>query len=328
ELEVENNKIAQLLIVAKENNAKSKNEIEVQTKELAVLMSEKEELVSEKAELQGKIDKLLDIAEKGTQRAELEFNSLISKEKVLETENVTLKATIEEIKELNKANVEIEKLKKEKRILEANMKKAAAEAKAKEEAEKAAAEAKAKEEAEKAAAEAKAKEEAEKAAAEAKAKEEAEKAAAEAKAKEEAEKAAAQAKAKEEAEKVAQMKAKEEVEKKIMNAFSLTKVAFQTGSMLLTTASKERLDVAIEMMKQYEGYTYKIQGHTDSRGREAFNLSLSTKRAEAVKAYLVSKGIDENILSAEGFGSAQPIASNDTKDGREENRRVVFEIVQ
>ena len=81
-------------------------------------------------------------------------------------------------------------------------------------------------------------------------------------------------------------------------------------------------------MKKYEGYHYKIQGHTDSVGNEEANLRLSGKRAEAVRAYLISKGIDANSLTAEGFGSSQPIAPNDTKAGREANRRVVFEIIQ
>jgi outer membrane protein OmpA-like peptidoglycan-associated protein len=145
----------------------------------------------------------------------------------------------------------------------------------------------------------------------------------------EAERLAQEKLVKEQAEKeAAEAKAKAEAEIKLMNAFSLTKVAFQTGSMQLTSASKKRLDLAINTMNEYEGYTYKIQGHTDSRGKEAFNLVLSTKRAESVKVYLVSKGIDEKILSAEGFGSLQPIASNDTRSGREENRRVVFEIIK
>jgi outer membrane protein OmpA-like peptidoglycan-associated protein len=356
------------LTIAKESNIKSENEIEAQTKELKGLINQKEKLVVEKSNLQVKIDKLLTIAKKGTDKAQLEFNSLMSQEKVLEKENLELKAKLEELKkaaaqakakeEADKAAAEAKAREEaEKAAAEAKAKeeaeKAAAEAKAKEEAEKAAAQAKAKEEADKAAAEAKAKEEAEKAAAEAKAKEEAEKADAEAKAKEEAEKAAAEAKAKEEAEKAAaEAKAKEEAEKaaaeaeakeeadkaaeakakesevKLMNAFSLTKVAFKTGSMQLTTDSKQRLDVAVNTMKMYKGYSYKVQGHTDSRGKEAFNLKLSTKRAEAVKAYLVSKGIDESVLSAEGFGSSQPISTNDTKKGREENRRVIFEIIQ
>lgn len=113
-----------------------------------------------------------------------------------------------------------------------------------------------------------------------------------------------------------------------MDVFSLTKVAFKTGRAELTTASKVRLDETVSTMKNYDGYSYGIQGHTDSRGQETFNLSLSAKRAASVKAYLVSKGIAENILSAEGFGSSKPIASNDTKKGREENRRVIFEIIK
>jgi len=113
-----------------------------------------------------------------------------------------------------------------------------------------------------------------------------------------------------------------------MKAFSLTKVEFRTGSTQLTSGSKNRLNEAVDTMKNYEGYSYRIQGHTDSQGKESSNLELSIKRAEAVKAYLVSKGIDENILAAEGFGSSQPIATNDTKEGREKNRRVVFEIIK
>jgi len=111
-------------------------------------------------------------------------------------------------------------------------------------------------------------------------------------------------------------------------AFSLTHVEFKTGSALLTTESKKRLDEAVRVMKKYEGYRYKIQGHTDNRGKESFNKALSAKRAKAVKDYLVSQGIDEAILTHEGFGSEQPIADNNTKAGREKNRRVVFEIIQ
>jgi OOP family OmpA-OmpF porin len=98
--------------------------------------------------------------------------------------------------------------------------------------------------------------------------------------------------------------------------------------MQLTNESKKRLKEAATVMKKYEGYSYKIQGHTDNRGNENFNIRLSGKRAEAVKSYLVSQGVDAAILSTEGFGSAQPIANNDTREGRIQNRRVVFEIVK
>jgi len=98
--------------------------------------------------------------------------------------------------------------------------------------------------------------------------------------------------------------------------------------MQLTSKSKKRLREAAAVMKRYEGYSYKIQGHTDNRGNENFNIRLSGKRAKAVKDYLVSQGVDAEILSTEGFGSSQPIASNDTKEGRLQNRRVVFEIIK
>ena len=142
---------------------------------------------------------------------------------------------------------------------------------------------------------------------------------------------AIKAKAKEEAERLAkeqaELKAKE-AKSKLEEAFSLTNVAFRTGSAVLTTESKRRLDKAIEVMKKYDGYRYNIQGHTDNRGKESFNKMLSTKRAKAVKDYLVSKGVDASILTYEGFGSERPIADNNTKEGREKNRRVVFEIIQ
>jgi len=68
-------------------------------------------------------------------------------------------------------------------------------------------------------------------------------------------------------------------------------------------------------------------GHTDSIGSVAYNKKLSVRRAEAVKAYLVSKGIEANRIHTEGKGEAQPIADNKTKEGRAKNRRVEIEVV-
>ena len=132
-------------------------------------------------------------------------------------------------------------------------------------------------------------------------------------------------------EKMAEAARKAEIKvakEKLNRAFSLTRVAFKTNSMLLTNESKRRLDETARVMNQYPQFSFKIQGHTDSRGRESYNLTLSQQRAEKVKEYLISKGVDANSLTSEGFGSAYPIADNNTKAGRIKNRRVVFEIVE
>ena len=68
-------------------------------------------------------------------------------------------------------------------------------------------------------------------------------------------------------------------------------------------------------------------GHTDSIGEDAYNQRLSVRRAESVKAYLVSRGIEPNRVYTEGKGEKQPIASNKTKDGRQKNRRVEIEVI-
>ena len=68
-------------------------------------------------------------------------------------------------------------------------------------------------------------------------------------------------------------------------------------------------------------------GHTDSVGSDAYNQSLSVRRAEAVKAYLVSKGIEKNRVYTEGKGEKQPVADNKTAEGRAKNRRVEIEVV-
>ncbi len=68
-------------------------------------------------------------------------------------------------------------------------------------------------------------------------------------------------------------------------------------------------------------------GHTDSVGSDAYNQKLSVRRSEAVKAYLVSKGIEKNRVYTEGKGEKQPVADNKTAEGRAKNRRVEIEVV-
>jgi OOP family OmpA-OmpF porin len=71
-----------------------------------------------------------------------------------------------------------------------------------------------------------------------------------------------------------------------------------------------------------------VQGHTDSVGNDRFNLKLSQKRAESVKAYLVKQGVSADRMVPKGYGENVPIADNRTKDGRAQNRRVEFVITE
>jgi OOP family OmpA-OmpF porin len=70
----------------------------------------------------------------------------------------------------------------------------------------------------------------------------------------------------------------------------------------------------------------KLAGHTDSQGSDAYNMKLSKDRAESVKAYLVSKGVNPSRVEATGYGEAQPIDTNSTERGRQNNRRVEFTL--
>lgn len=108
----------------------------------------------------------------------------------------------------------------------------------------------------------------------------------------------------------------------------LENIYFETEKSVLLENSNEELNKLVNLLKQMPGLKIKILGHTDNQGNESFNKKLSEERAKAVKNYLVSKGIDESRLSSLGYGSEQPIESNETKQGREKNRRVEFLILQ
>ncbi|HNZ90687.1 MAG TPA: OmpA family protein [Acidovorax sp.] len=102
---------------------------------------------------------------------------------------------------------------------------------------------------------------------------------------------------------------------------------FDFDKAVLKPEGKAKLDDLISKVKGINLEVIIAVGHTDSVGSDAYNQKLSVRRSEAVKAYLVSKGIEKNRVYTEGKGEKQPVADNKTKDGRAKNRRVEIEVV-
>jgi OOP family OmpA-OmpF porin len=100
------------------------------------------------------------------------------------------------------------------------------------------------------------------------------------------------------------------------------RVLFDTNKDVIKKNSFKDVDNLVNVMKQYPDLNVVIEGHTDNVGSAAYNKKLSQKRAEAVKKYMVSKGIDAKRITAQGFGFEKPIADNATKAGKAKNRRV------
>ena len=102
---------------------------------------------------------------------------------------------------------------------------------------------------------------------------------------------------------------------------------FDFDKSVLKPQGRQILD---ELVSKVQGINLEVMvaiGHTDSIGSDAYNQRLSMRRAEAVKAYLVSKGIEQDRVATEGKGEKQPVASNKTREGRAQNRRVEIEVV-
>ena len=102
---------------------------------------------------------------------------------------------------------------------------------------------------------------------------------------------------------------------------------FDFDKAVLKPEGKARLDDLVGKLKAVNLEVVIAIGHTDSIGTKAYNQKLSVRRANAVKAYLVSKGIEANRIYTEGKGETQPVADNRTKEGRAKNRRVEIEVV-
>ena len=99
-------------------------------------------------------------------------------------------------------------------------------------------------------------------------------------------------------------------------------VNFDNDSAKLRYDADEILDKAAATLKEWGDVKVEVAGYTDSNNSDAYNLELSNRRANAVRDYLISKGIDASRLTAKGYGETNPIADNDTEEGRAKNRRV------
>jgi len=108
----------------------------------------------------------------------------------------------------------------------------------------------------------------------------------------------------------------------------LNNVFFDFDKASLKTESFPELDRLVELMNQQSNMKVEISGHTDGQGSERYNLALSEKRAKAVVQYMVGKGINKKRIVTLFFGESKPVATNDTPEGREKNRRVEFKIVK
>jgi OOP family OmpA-OmpF porin len=105
-------------------------------------------------------------------------------------------------------------------------------------------------------------------------------------------------------------------------------IEFETGSATLAPEGRAILDQMASVLAKMPGKTVEIIGHTDNSGSRASNIALSQARADAVKGYLVSKGVGPRSMATMGVGPDQPIASNDTEEGRARNRRIEFRVGQ
>lgn len=108
----------------------------------------------------------------------------------------------------------------------------------------------------------------------------------------------------------------------------LNNIFFKTNSAELESSSIAELNTLVELLTKNANISIEISGHTDNVGSATYNLELSTKRAQSVKAYLESKQIASYRLSAVGYGQTKPIADNNTEEGKAANRRTEFKIIK
>ena len=118
----------------------------------------------------------------------------------------------------------------------------------------------------------------------------------------------------------------ENIEVEVGKVIELQNIFFETAKWDLLPASHTELRELVNLMNKYPTMEIAIHGHTDSRGGVNYNQNLSENRAKAVYEYLIGSNIEQFRIRFAGFGLAKPIATNDTPDGRQLNRRVEFVI--
>ena len=103
---------------------------------------------------------------------------------------------------------------------------------------------------------------------------------------------------------------------------NMSDVLFDTGSYTLKPGAREKLAKISGIVLAHPGLSLQIEGHTDSVGGDEFNQQLSERRADSVRDFLAEQGVAPSTITAHGFGKTQPVATNETAEGRQRNRRV------
>jgi outer membrane protein OmpA-like peptidoglycan-associated protein len=102
----------------------------------------------------------------------------------------------------------------------------------------------------------------------------------------------------------------------------MSDVLFDTGKYSLKPGAREKLAKIAGILIAYPGISVEVGGYTDNVGQDGMNQQLSENRADSVRDYLVQSGVSNNSITAKGFGNSQPVASNGSESGRQQNRRV------
>ncbi len=107
---------------------------------------------------------------------------------------------------------------------------------------------------------------------------------------------------------------------------NMSDVLFDTGKFTLRPVAREKLAKVAGIVAGHPGLRLDVEGHTDSVGGDSYNQTLSEQRGESVRGYLTHEGMPAASVTSKGFGKTQPVSSNDTAKGRQENRRVEIVI--